>query len=93
MIRILNEGKFLPHQRRGGNTTFTGLAFQPDSNVGSLHRQVPAKTQTRVATEDLRNTPATRSVNQTQVFLFAGSGIDVVTWYHSAVRLENLTYR
>ena len=30
MIRILNEGKFLPHQRRGGNTTFTGLAGKSD---------------------------------------------------------------
>jgi len=34
MIRILNEGKFLPHRWRGANTTFKGLAFQPDSDVG-----------------------------------------------------------
>jgi len=33
MIRILNEGKFLSHQPRCGNTTFKGLPFQADTGV------------------------------------------------------------
>jgi hypothetical protein len=35
MIHIRNEGKLLPHQRQAGNSTFKGLAFQPDGDPPS----------------------------------------------------------